>query len=116
MNAMTDSAARPPAVVPMSTTCPDVTVAQAVARELVECRLAACVQMVPIRSVYRWEGSVEEAGEYLLVAKTKKHLVEEFTAMIKRYHPYEVPEVAVMPIIGGSEEYLEWVRSETTES
>ncbi len=84
--------------------------AQKIARELVERKLAACVNVVgPIESVYRWKGAVESAEEFLCVVKTKADAVERVQAAIKQLHSYELPECVVLEIEGGSEEYLGWI-------
>jgi len=87
--------------------------AEALARRIVNERLAACVQYTPVQSIYRWKGAVESASEYLLRAKTRASLVDELFACIRNVHSYEVPEIVVTPIIGGLEEYLGWIRKET---
>ena len=84
--------------------------AQKIARELVERRLAACVNIVgPIESVYRWKGAVESAEEFLCVVKTTAAAVERVSAVIKELHSYELPECVVLPIEGGSGGYLKWI-------
>ena len=84
--------------------------ARKIAETLVERRLAACVSIVPrIKSVYRWEGKVEEAEEYLLLIKTAKAKEEQVRAAIRELHSYELPECIAIPIDSGSSEYLKWL-------
>lgn len=84
--------------------------ARQIARELVERRLAACVNIIPgLRSVYAWKGAVEEACEWLLVIKTSHALLPALQEAVEQLHSYELPEVLVLPISGGSERYLEWL-------
>jgi periplasmic divalent cation tolerance protein len=80
-----------------------------IARALVERRLAACVNVVAIESVYRWKQAVESAEEWLLVIKTTASALDQVYAAIKELHTYELPECVVLPIEHGSEEYLEWI-------
>jgi periplasmic divalent cation tolerance protein len=92
-------------------------VAPAIARALVERRLAACVNVVPrVASVYRWEGAVVEDEESTLVVKTRAALVDAIAAAMPELHPYAVPEVIALPIDAarGNAAYLRWVRAETT--
>lgn len=94
-------------------TCETVAEARQVARALVEARLAACVNIVNgMRSVYRWKGAVEEADEILLFIKTSRALLPEVRSTIEKIHSYELPEVIALPIVDGSERYLEWLSSE----
>lgn len=83
--------------------------AQKIARALVERRLAACVNVVAIESVYRWKDEVESAEEWLLVIKTTGSALDQVSAAIKELHVYELPECVVLPIENGSEEYLAWI-------
>src|SRR5882672_1823164 len=84
--------------------------AQRIARALVEERLAACVNVVPgVVSVYRWKGAVEQEGELILVIKTMAQQVDALKARLLELHPYELPEVVVIPIGGGHQAYLEWI-------
>ena len=95
-------------------TAPDSECAERLARALVEERLAACVNLVPgIRSFYRWEGRVQDDAEWLLVVKTRAACGAALAARVKELHPYELPEVLELPAAGGSEAYLDWVRTET---
>ena len=88
--------------------------AERLAGVLVGARLAACVQLVgPVRSVFRWEGAVTVEQEWQLVAKTAADRVDALTARLVAEHPYEVPEVVVVPVLGGHGEYLSWVVDET---
>lgn len=85
------------------------------ARALVDQRLAACVNLVPVQSVYRWKGEVAEEGETLLVIKTGDHRVGQLTARVRELHSYALPEIVVVPIIGGLQEYLSWITDATSE-
>lgn len=94
-------------------------VAPAIARALVERRLAACVNVVPrVVSVYRWEGAVVQDEESTLLVKTRAALVDAIAAAMPELHPYAVPEVIALPIDAdrGNAAYLRWVRAETTAS
>lgn len=84
--------------------------AERVARALVEERLAACVNVVPgLVSYYRWKGRVERDDELLLVIKTARPRVEAMRARLVELHPYEVPELIVLPVQGGHPPYLAWL-------
>ena len=80
-----------------------------IARALVERRLAACVNVVPIESVYRWNNKVENAQEWLLLVKTTAEAFDDLDAAVRELHSYELPECVVLPIEAGSEEYLDWI-------
>lgn len=75
----------------------------------VEARHAACAQVLPIRSVYRWEGRVEQGEERLLLFKTTAAAVGELEAALAAHHPYDVPEFVVVPVTTGSPDYLAWI-------
>ena len=82
---------------------------------LVEERLAACVQVLgPVESVYRWNGAVEHATEWLCLAKTAEPRLQALLARVRALHSYEQPEIIAMPITGADPGYLEWLRRETT--
>ncbi len=81
-----------------------------IARHLVEKRLAACVNIVPgIRSIYTWEGEVCDEGEFLLVVKSRTDLFARVAEAVSGRHPYSVPEIIALPIVSGSEPYLDWI-------
>ena len=96
------------------TTLPASADAAALGRTLVEERLAACVSTLPgVRSVYRWRDGVETETEQQLLVKTTRERVEPLVGRIRRLHPYDVPEILVLPIVGGSRDYLDWIRAST---
>ncbi len=84
------------------------------AREMVTRRLAACVQIEPIRSVYRWKGALEEAPEFRLSCKTTEACAEPLLEALRSMHSYELPELIVIPVLNGDSDYLRWVSQETT--
>lgn len=88
--------------------------AERLARALVDERLAACVNIIgPIRSIYRWQGQVEDAPELLLIGKTRQDLVPALAERVRALHSYQVPEVLALPVIGGWPPYLRWLAGET---
>lgn len=98
----------------MSTTTASAAEAQEIAEHLVEHRLAACVQVTgPVASTYRWQGHVERAEEFLCLIKTRRELTNEVEAAIRSLHSYDNPEIIVVPIEGGSSDYLTWIETET---
>lgn len=90
-------------------TCANRAEARKIARALVQERLAACVNMTPIRSVYEWEGKLYDSPEILLVIKTTRARVQALSKRIKALHSYSVPEVVCLPILEGDSKYLSWV-------
>jgi len=91
-------------------TCASVGEARRIGRSVVEKKLAACTNiLVGVESIYRWKGKVERAREVLLVMKTTAARLRELESEVKHLHSYEVPEFVVLPIVAGSQEYLEWV-------
>ena len=96
------------------TTAPDEDSATALARALVEERLAACVNRLPgWRSLYRWEGQVREETEVLLLVKTTRERLPALEARLGALHPYDVPELLAFDAVGGLGPYLAWVDQET---
>ncbi len=95
-------------------TIEDIPTAKTIAHALVKERLVACVNIIPgIHSVYRWEGKIDEDNEVILLAKTVDDKVKEAIQKIRELHTYELPDIIVLPIIGGLKEYLEYIATET---
>ncbi len=89
--------------------------AEKVAQQLVERRLAACVNIVgPIRSIYRWKHKVHNEQEYLLLIKTTAEQAVQLQSSFKGLHPYDLPEVVELSVHGGSEDYLAWLAAEVS--
>jgi len=85
--------------------------AHRLARMLVERRLAACVNILPgIRSLYRWQGKIEDVAEAMLVIKTSRAQAGAVQAALHEAHSYDLPEFLLLPIAGGGAEYLAWLR------
>lgn len=91
------------------TTAPAREEAQALARLLIGEKLAACVQLLPIESFYRWQGAVQNEAETLLLIKTRSALFEQVIARIKQAHSYSVPEIAALPFAAGLAGYFAWI-------
>ena len=88
--------------------------AELLARSITGARLAACVQIVgPIKSIYWWQGELEEAREWQLIIKTTTARIAELEAHIKENHSYDTPEITATVISGGSWDYLDWITAET---
>lgn len=95
------------------TTCASVEEAEKIARALVSKKMAACVNVLPsVRSIYRWKGEVEDAQETQLVIKSSRGLFDQVRAEIEKLHSYELAEVIALPIVDGSDGYLEWLGRE----
>jgi periplasmic divalent cation tolerance protein len=93
-------------------TCPDEASARRLAEALVSERLATCVNRVTgIASTYFWDGRLQDDAEILLIIKTTTARLAELEARLRALHPYELPELLVLPVLGGNERYLEWVRT-----
>ena len=95
-------------------TCGSLDEARKLGQVLLEKNLAACVNILDgMRSLYRWEGAVQEDQETALIAKTRHELMDELTETIKSNHSYECPCIIELPIDGGNPEFLQWIVSET---
>jgi periplasmic divalent cation tolerance protein len=98
------------AVVVLFSTFPNAEVAATVARTLVDELLCACVNVVPaVRSIYRWQGAICDEQEVLAIVKTTDERVAALQARLVELHPYDVPEVLALPVVGGHPAYLAWV-------
>lgn len=86
-------------------------------RRLVEDRLVACgnITLTPVRSIYRWEGAVEEADEVTVVLHTRASLAHEVIARVVAEHPYDNPQVLALPVVVASPAYQQWVLDETSD-
>lgn len=87
--------------------------ASMISRALVDERLIACANRFPVNSIYTWQGKVEDEGEIMLLCKTREKNLDAIISRVKDLHSYEVPEIIAIPIIGGSEDYLDWVDENT---
>jgi periplasmic divalent cation tolerance protein len=86
--------------------------AEKIAQHLLKRKLIACANIVgPVSSLFRWSGKVETAEEYLIFMKSRRDLFDKLAETVKALHSYEVPEILVLPIGGGSKEYLAWLDS-----
>lgn len=94
-------------------TCGDEAEAQRVGRHLVEQRVAACVTVVPgARSIYWWQGKVEEGPEWILIIKSSREALPKLREQLQKVHSYQVPEIVALPIVDGSQPYLDWMERE----
>ncbi len=96
------------------TTCANQQEADALAKAILEQRLAACIQSSVVQSHYRWEGQVQSEPEVLLRIKTTMHLYSALEQYLKTAHSYEVPQIIQVPISAGWSTYLDWLREETS--
>lgn len=97
-------------------TVPSKEVGVQLARELIDRRMAACVNILPATSVYRWEGKVREDEEHLMVIKTRRTFVDDIRDLFDEQHPYDLPEVIALEVEDGSADYLNWIKGETDRS
>jgi periplasmic divalent cation tolerance protein len=101
-------------VVVVLVTGPDIESLARLGRTIVDEKLAACVNLLDgVRSIYRWEGAIEDEGEALAIFKTTAERLDPLERRIVELHPYDVPEVIALPVVGGSNAYLAWIVGET---
>ena len=97
------------------TTCSSQAEASKIARQLLDLRLAACVQLLPaMTSLYHWQGAIEESSETLVLIKSSRPLFDRLRAEISRLHSYSTPEIIALPVIDGAPDYLNWLARELT--
>lgn len=95
-------------------TCPDAASAGRIAEALVAEQLAACVQQLPgMVSTFRWEGRVERTEEILLLIKTVEERIPAILERVRALHPYDVPELLALDVVGGAPDYLDWVHAQS---
>jgi len=99
-------------------TCATLEEARTIARHVVEQKLAACVNIVmhAVESFYTWEGKLENGSEYLLLIKTSEERLAELQKEVTRLHSYDTPEFIALPIVSGSEKYLQWLEESVSKS
>ncbi len=93
-------------------TCPDRQEAEKLAAHLLETQLAACVQISPSTSWYRWQGAIEQSAEMVCTIKSRRDLFSQLCKDVRRLHSYDVPEILATPIVDGSASYLDWLEKE----
>lgn len=96
-------------------TCPSPEEAESLSKKILSERLAACVNIInSVHSLFHWQGKIEADQESLMIVKTRSLLLDQLKTFVQENHPYDVPEVIALPIVGGSDDYMEWMKSETT--
>jgi periplasmic divalent cation tolerance protein len=90
------------------------TQARRIAKKLLQNKLAACVNFVPVESMFTWKGEIQEEEEVLMIIKSRAEVFDTLMSAIKATHTYENPEIIGLPIVMGSHEYLKWITDEAT--
>lgn len=85
------------------------TEAEMIAKALIEAHLAACVSLLPVHSIYTWQGEVQSEDEWQLLIKTDLSKFSDLESKVRELHSYEVPEIIALPIVAGSQSYLKWI-------
>jgi periplasmic divalent cation tolerance protein len=93
-------------------TCANRKEAEKIARDVVERRLAACVNILPVRSCYRWKGKIRVDHEYLIIAKTRSEIFTKLKSRILALHSYHLPEIVSLRVEDGYKKYLDWIDGE----
>ena len=96
-------------------TCANRKEAEKIARDIVERRLAACVNILPVRSYYRWNGGMRVDREYLIIVKTRSELFTKLKSRILALHSYHLPEILSLKVEDGYKKYLDWIDNEVHE-
>ncbi len=95
-------------------TAPNEETAGKIAHDIVGAKLAACVNIIrSVRSIYRWQGTIEDDAETVMIIKTRKGLFKDLEKRVKELHAYTVPEVIALPVVDGSAAYLDWLKEVT---
>lgn len=94
-------------------TAPGMDVARRIAQHVVNAKLAACANLLPIHSIYRWEGALQEEAEVALFLKTRRELLPRLEEAVRTLHPHEVPCIVAFDLVGGHAPYFAWVDRET---
>ena len=89
--------------------------ADAIAESLIQAKLAACVNLLPVFSIYTWQGTIHRDEEWQLLIKSERSRFAQLEAKIREIHSYEVPEVIALSIVAGSQPYLEWISNQVHE-
>lgn len=89
--------------------------ARRIARRLLQDKLAACVNFVPVESMFLWNGDIQEEDEVLMIIKSRSEVFDDLMNTVKSLHSYDTPEIIGMPIVLGSAEYLKWINHELAE-
>ena len=104
----------PDAAILVLTHVPDRAVATALAKALLDDRLAACVSIgSPVEAIYHWHGRIETAAEFPVAIKTRPALYSGVENVIRKVHPYDTPEIIAIPVVAGYDRYLSWLAAET---
>lgn len=88
--------------------------AERIARSLVAAKLAACVTLLPVQSIYTWREEIHQEEEWQLIIKSRLDRFDDLEAKIRELHSYEVPEIIALPILQGSQPYLQWISQQVT--
>ena len=97
------------------TTCPSTTLAEQIARTLLDRQCAACVNILPgVRSIYRWQGKIADDNEVILLVKTIETCLPQVQQCIRELHTYDIPEMIALPIVNGFTPYLNWITESVT--
>lgn len=94
-------------------TCGSLKDTQRIAQILVKKKLVACVNYLPVTSVYRWEGKIQNDTEYLLLCKTRRGHFDKIKDEVVKIHPYDIPAITLVPVLDGYDKYLQWVAEST---
>ena len=102
-----------PAYIVLFITTANTKEAQLISKVLLEQRKAACINIVPrVSSLFWWQDKLDSAQESLIIVKTKASLLNEIVSLIREIHSYDIPEIIALPIVGGNQDYLEWIGKE----